>query len=169
MKNIYLCGFMGCGKSTVAAVLARKLGVKHYDIDQLIQEHCHMTISHLFEQYGEDYFRQLETQVLKQTGEMKGAVFATGGGILTNQSNGELIRSMGTLVYLKTPFEKCYQRIQGDNSRPLAVRKTKQELQQLFDLRDVVYQTQSDYVIFCKNGVSAVAEDIIKQLNLKKK
>ena len=109
MKQIYLCGFMGCGKSTIGKALAKQLSIPYYDLDQLIEEKAGMPIPEIFSRFGEEHFRLLEREVLLASGQRKPAVIATGGGIFTNPENGRLIRSLGTVVFLNTPFSYCYQ------------------------------------------------------------
>lgn len=162
MKNIYFCGFMGCGKTTVARHISRRLQIPAYDLDQLIVEHCGMPIPQIFEKYGEAYFRQVETEVLKSTQDLRPAVFATGGGILTNPENGKVLQKLGTLIYLKTPFSLCYQRIKGDQNRPLAISKSREELLKLYQGRDAVYRQYAHHIIHCGNNVKAVMEKVLE-------
>lgn len=166
MKNIYFCGFMGCGKSTVTKEVSRRLNLPGYDLDQLITQYCNLEIPEIFKKYGESYFRQIETQVLKDTENLTPALIATGGGILTNPQNGAILRELGILIYLETPFSLCYWRIQGDQNRPLAVSKSREELLALYQQRDLLYRKYSHYIVPCENGIDSVTE---KVLNLIKK
>jgi shikimate kinase len=81
MKNIYLVGFMGSGKSTVGKILAEKLNMNFIDIDKLIEEKEEMKIKDIFEQKGESYFRELERKQIEAIVNQKGLVVSTGGGL----------------------------------------------------------------------------------------
>lgn len=165
MSRIYLCGFMGCGKTTIAKALSKAASLPCFDTDQLIVDRYKMPVSSIFSIHGEAYFRQIERETLLATGELENGIFATGGGILTNEANGELLRSLGTLIYLKTPFEICYRRIKGDQNRPIAVSKTKQELQELYFQRQERYERYSHYVLPAGDGVHRVVNQIMKLIS----
>jgi shikimate kinase len=162
MNNIYLCGFMGAGKTTIAKKISRILNTSYLDTDDLIVEQNKMSIPEIFKQYGEAKFRELETQALKSTGAMNQAVIATGGGLVMNPKNVELIRKLGILIYLDTPFDYCYRRIKGDPNRPNAYSKTRQQLKELFETREQIYRQVSDYAVVCTGKPKAIAEEIIR-------
>ena len=162
MNNIYLCGFMGAGKTTVAKRISQILSVPYFDTDDLIVKQNNRTIPEIFEQYGESRFRELETEALRYTTTKNGAVVATGGGLVMNPQNVSLIKEQGLLFYLDVPFELCYQRIKGDKNRPNAYSKTRQQLQQLFDVRKPIYRGASDYAVLCLNNAKSTAEEIIR-------
>ena len=83
--NIILCGFMGSGKSTVGLLLAKKLGMSFIDLDTYIEKKERMTVSKIFEKYGEPYFRKVEKESAKELAEKNGLVIAAGGGTLVEQ------------------------------------------------------------------------------------
>ena len=85
--NIYLVGFMGCGKTTVGGQLAIYEGKKFIDIDALIVKEAHLSIPRIFKNYGEAYFRTLESQTLQKTTQEHAAIIATGGGIVQQEAN----------------------------------------------------------------------------------
>ena len=91
-KNIILCGFMGCGKSTVGALLAKKTGMSFIDMDSYIEKKEQKTISSIFEEHGEEYFRALEREAAKELAEKNGLVIAAGGGTLVYQANVDTLR-----------------------------------------------------------------------------
>lgn len=155
MKTIYLCGFMGCGKTTIGKALAKKLGLTFLDIDAEIESAEGCAISEIFSQKGEPYFRQLESRLLRETGHAAHTVVSTGGGIFTNPENAEVIRQLGYPVFIKTPFSVCYSRIKDDASRPVAVSKTREELFELYRTREKVYRLNSSIVV---NGFQKPAD-----------
>ena len=120
MQNIVLCGFMGCGKSTVGRLLASKTGRHFIDLDSLIEQREQRTVAQIFEQDGEDYFRKVETNCLQELYQKSNVVLATGGGTLIKEENAALIKQMGKLVFLNPPFETLAKRIENDPRRPLS-------------------------------------------------
>lgn len=100
MKNIYLIGMMGCGKSTCAQRLARKLGRTMLDTDEMIVERAGKIISEIFAAAGEEAFRDMETQVCRECGEKTDLVVATGGGLPLREENQRLLRESGIVVFL---------------------------------------------------------------------
>lgn len=156
MNNLYLCGFMGCGKTTIGQAFAKKQGRKYLDLDQLLVQRQGRTIPDIFAQDGEDGFRKIEQETLLSTEEYKGAVISTGGGILTKRENGAICNRLGVLVFLDLPFEVCYQRIKGDTNRPLVMQNTKEQLEDLFNRRRTVYLAESGLVLDADGSVQEV-------------
>lgn len=117
-KNIYLIGFMGSGKSTVAKRLAELERSPFIDLDDYIVNKQKLTIPEIFESKGEKVFRQMEFDALNDCRGL-GAVVATGGGIVEGTSNIKLMEVTGRIVYLKASFATIYERIKDDQNRPL--------------------------------------------------
>ena len=102
MKHIVLIGFMGAGKSTVGRALAAELGRELLDTDQMIEEKAGCRITEIFARQGEQAFRRLEEEILKQLAEEKApAVISTGGGMPVFEKNRPALRRLGTVVYLQ--------------------------------------------------------------------
>ncbi len=120
-KNIVLTGFMGSGKTTVGQLLSRMLKVKFLDSDEIICAVTGMSISDIFRERGEDYFREKEAEIIEQLGsEPPGTcVIATGGGAVLRESNVQSLRKHGIIVYLDISAEEVYRRLQGCTNRPL--------------------------------------------------
>ena len=146
MKPVFLCGFMGCGKSTVGRILARNLGVKLVDLDNYIEKKEGMKIPEIFDKKGEEYFRALETSALKEFKKL-GGVVATGGGTLLSEENGKTAKESGVVIFLDVPFEVCYGRIKDDPNRPIAYNSTKEQLEERYNTRRPLYEAHSDYKI----------------------
>jgi shikimate kinase len=120
-SQIFLVGFMASGKSTIGPLLAARLNRPFIDIDPLIEARTRRTIAELIASEGEDRFRQIETETLRETVQGEIAVIAPGGGAITRAENRELMSNRGIIVWLDTPFELCWLRIQRDRVvRPLA-------------------------------------------------
>ena len=148
-NNIVLIGFMGCGKSTVGKKLAGALSFRFSDTDAMIEEAYGKTISKMFEEDGEEYFRTAETELLRKlSGEAKGLVLATGGGMPMREENAELLREIGTVVYLEAKIETILDRLQNDTGRPLADGEDREKrLRPLYEKRLPVYREAADYIL----------------------
>lgn len=119
-KLIYLLGFMGCGKSTVGALLAQQLGWPFVDLDATIEAGLGTTIREIFERSGEGFFREVERATLIEASKTEPAVIALGGGTFVQEFNLKFIRERGgTTVWLDCPVEELLERCTGKNDRPL--------------------------------------------------
>lgn len=120
MKRIVLMGFMGAGKTTVGKELAEVLSCDFIDTDEQIEKEQNRKIADIFEKDGEAVFRDMETELLKRLQESKGSfVLSIGGGMPVREENRELLRNLGTVVYLKASKEELVRRLSGDTKRPL--------------------------------------------------
>ncbi len=164
MKSVYLCGFMGCGKSTVGKLLAKKLGCGFVDMDDYIVESEGMEIPKIFAEKGEEYFRNAETEAIRKLAEKK-AVIACGGGAMLKKINAEIASQSGSVVYIDIPFEVCYGRISGDTNRPIVMNNTKEQLEEIYNGRVPVYRENSN-VSVNGNGspeeIAARISDLLK-------
>ena len=163
MKPVYLCGFMGCGKSTVGKILARKSGCGFIDMDDYIVEREGMTIPQIFSEKGEKYFRDTETAVIGELAE-KGAVIACGGGAMLKKENAEIASENGIVIYIDIPFEICYTRISGDTNRPLVMNNTKEQLEEIYNGRVPVYKSNSTVTVDGVGNADEIAERIAEAI-----
>lgn len=163
--TVFLCGFMGCGKTTVGKKLAEMCGCGYCDMDELIVLKNGMTIPEIFEKYGEPHFRQMETNLIKELGDF-GGIVSCGGGAMLNNVNAEIAQENGVVVFIDTPFETCYSRIAGDTNRPIAVSRTKEQLEELYNERYPKYNSNSTFAVKCENGPLIIAKDIQKNLEI---
>ena len=154
MKSIYLCGFMGCGKSTIGKILERKNGCGFIDMDDYIVEREGMSIPHIFAEKGEKYFRDTETAVIRELAD-KNAVIACGGGAMLKKENADSTSETGIVVYIDIPFEACYGRISGDTNRPLVVNNSKEQLEEIYNGRVPVYKENSNVSV---DGIGSAEE-----------
>lgn len=119
MNHIILIGFMGAGKTSVGRRLAKVLHLDYVDTDDMIEEQQQMQISVIFAKHGEPYFRDLETDVLKQLQKADDRkVIAVGGGLPVREENRVLLRELGTVIYLKAEVDTLVGRLSGDTTRP---------------------------------------------------
>lgn len=152
-KCIILIGSMGCGKSTVGLQLHKETNLPLIDIDHYIEEQEQLSIPDIFEQKGEEYFRDLETGVLKTLLAQKtpeGYIVSTGGGIVKREENRKLLKKLGYIVWLDIPAEIAFERICKNKDRPLlqtsdplsTLVKISEERKPLYnDIADLVIET----------------------------
>ncbi len=118
-RNIVLVGFMGTGKTTVGRILANRLGWTFTDTDAFIQEQAGMTISRMFEEHGEAFFRQRETEALRELLQRRNQVVSTGGGAVLLEENRRLMLESGLVVAMNAEESVIVERVRGDKGRPL--------------------------------------------------
>ena len=162
MDNIVLCGFMGCGKSSVGQIVAQMTDHIFIDTDQLIEINENLTISQIFDKIGEIGFRDAEHTACKIAANMQNAVISTGGGALTFDRNVELFKN-DRIIFLDMPFDEICRRIGDDDTRPLF--KDKNKAKELFDARIPLYRSAAHYVIDGVGDAKEVAQRIITRLN----
>ena len=144
---IVLLGFMGAGKTTIAAKLADKLDCQAVCLDEIVETNERKSIAELFEKFGETVFREIESAALREILASRTIrVVALGGGTWTVEENREAVKNSGfKSVWLDAPFELCWARIKKENAaRPLATKKT--EARKLFNKRRKIYD-ESDVQI----------------------
>ncbi|MBR1591482.1 MAG: shikimate kinase [Ruminococcus sp.] len=161
--TVFLCGFMGCGKSTVGRLAAKKLGCGFFDTDELIVERENMTIPEIFAQKGEPYFRAAEADVIKSVCG-KTAVIACGGGAMLNPESAHLAADAGAVVFIDVDFDTCYERICGDSNRPIAAASSREELLERFNLRREIYLKHSTIHIESTGSPVEVSDMIVSSL-----
>lgn len=163
-KDTILIGFMGTGKSTIGKLLAKKQNRLFIDTDSYIESKEGRSISDIFEQKGEAYFRSLETEILKELKEIThNAVIATGGGLPLRQENAELLSQMGEVIYLQTSADTILERLKGDTTRPLLnTENPRARVEQLLGERDEKYMAASEKKLVT-DGLSA--EEIVAILD----
>lgn len=160
MKSVYLCGFMGCGKSHIGRMLSAALNRRFVDLDRYIVASENMSIPKIFEQFGEPHFRLLEAKYIRELSG--GSVVATGGGALLNNETAKFAREIGLSVYINTAFEVCYARINGDSNRPLVVNNTPGQLRELYNRRADIYRKNATYMVNGNTTDYIITDEIAK-------
>ncbi len=164
--TVFLCGFMGCGKSALGKALSRILRLPLADTDEAIVQQEGMSIPDIFEKKGESYFRQTEAQVV-QSFCSKSAVVACGGGAMINPLTAKAAREAGAyIVLIDQSFETCYSRIKNDKNRPLVQKNTKEQLKSLFDARSEAYRNHSTHAVIPGNTPEETAKKVIELLSI---
>jgi shikimate kinase len=166
MNNVVLIGFMGSGKSSVGKVLADKLERNFIDMDDEIEVGEKKSINEIFDEYGEEHFRELETSYLEKLLTKKNKVIATGGGVVLKEENISILKRIGTVVFLHMPFEQLLRNLQDDTERPL-LKDVDHEttIKNLLNLREPSYFEASNMIIQTKDkSVEEIADEIVSLL-----
>lgn len=143
--NIVLCGFMGCGKTTVGKRLAALTGARFVDMDDYIEQQAGMTVSAIFEKFGEADFRRREREACRVLAQQSGLVIASGGGALTYPENVQALAATGCIVLIGVTPATVLKRLEGDTTRPLLAQPDKQSaVQELFRRRLPLYRAAAD-------------------------
>ncbi len=136
--KLYLVGFMGAGKTTLARALGRRLDWRVEDLDELVEARERCTVADLFARRGEPYFRGVERDVLRRLLPVRPAVIATGGGTYADADNRALITDNGLSIWLDLPLEVARSRVPSDGRRPLAADRA--QFEALYHQRRLAYQ-----------------------------
>lgn len=147
--NIILIGYMGSGKTSVGEYLAGLLTYHFRDSDQLIEKKAGNTINQIFSRYGEEYFRNLETEQLKEMlPALENTILSTGGGMPLREENSRLLKELGYVVFLKTSKQTIINRLQGDSTRPLlAGDELEKKVERMLELRTPIYEKAAHKII----------------------
>jgi shikimate kinase len=138
IDKLYLVGFMGAGKTTVASALGRRLGWRTEDVDARIEARERRSVSAIFLRDGEGYFRQAEREVLRDLLSERNVVLATGGGTFVDPDNRALMLHDGAVAWLDLPLSRVIERIPPNGRRPLAADPL--QMEQLYLRRQAAYQ-----------------------------
>ena len=164
----YLIGMMGSGKSSVGKLLANKLQFSIIDIDKEIEKNEKLSIKEIFEEKGENYFREIESKYLLR--KRNSAVVSCGGGIILNKKNREFLKTSGYTIYLKSSIPTLEKRLLNENSRPLLINDNfKETLINIYSKRKTLYTSVANTTIITdRKSVKEVCELIIKKLKIEK-
>ncbi len=162
---------MGAGKTTVGKELAALLHYSFLDTDQWIEKEENQSITSIFEQKGEDYFREKEAKLISSIKDLKEIVVAVGGGLPCYNNNMTKIRQLGTVIYLKAHNDKLFGRLKEDSTtRPLLRNKTDEELKifiaEKLQSREKYFEKAHHTLIIEKKSPIELAQIIKKKVNI---
>ena len=155
ISNIVLTGMPGCGKSTVGSVLSGLTGNELCDTDTLIAEKEKAEIPEIFRLKGEEYFRQTETDIIREVGKNGRQVIATGGGAVLRAENREALKQNGTVIYLRRDIEKL-----AKEGRPLS--SSDDKVRKLYLERKDIYESFADFIVDVNDSPEETAKTILK-------
>jgi len=146
--NLYLIGFMGCGKSSAASYFHEKYDMPVIEMDEEIVRKTGMSIQDIFRTRGEEAFRQMETALLRELGTIRNTVISCGGGAAMRAENVKLMREGGKIVLLTAKPETILERVRNDSSRPLLEHhKNVQDIAALMEKRRPAYEAAADFSV----------------------
>ena len=159
-ENLVFLGMMGSGKSSIGLIVSKKLNINFIDIDQEIEKKIGMSISKIFENEGEKYFREVEELITLKLLKKNKTVISLGGGAFLNNKIKKEILDNHISFWLKWDTKTLVNRIQTSKKRPIAFRASKHELIDLIKKRSIVY-SKAMYKIDCE---SLTKEEIVKNV-----
>ncbi len=163
-NNIVLVGLMGSGKTSVGKVLALSLEMNFVDTDKLIEEREQKTIPEIFEKFGEEYFRDLETKTIEELTKRNNYVISTGGGAVTREVNLPLLKNNSYVIFLDTTLECIYLRVVGNPNRPLLANAPDlmERIISLAKIRKPLYEKISDFTvkIDSRKTISTIVDEL---------
>lgn len=154
-ENIVLAGMPSCGKTTVSALLAQKLGMACIDTDEEIVRKAGISIPEIFARFGESYFRDLESEVISELAKDGGRIIATGGGAVLRQENVRRLKQNGRIFFIDRPLEELI----TTDSRPLS--NSREKLMVMYERRYPVYCGAADVRVPVQGDAAAFADAII--------
>ena len=164
-NNIILIGFMGSGKTTIGKKLSQCLSCSLIDTDELIVKKEGRSINDIFASDGEAYFRDLETQVLRELIETAdGQVISVGGGLPMREENRRLMKQLGKTVYLTASVEELVKRLKGAKDRPMlrSGKDLENRITELMNLRGETYEGCADFAVDTQSGIEETVSELIK-------
>lgn len=165
-RNIFLIGFMGAGKSTIAKALQRELGFPLVEMDERIVQEQGMSINEIFAQHGEAHFRDIESQLVVDIGEQEPSIVSCGGGVVVRPENTQNMKKSGRIVFLKATPQTIYERVKNSKDRPILNGHMNVEyIAQLMEKRRALYEEAADITIQTDGKTrEQICEEIIGKL-----
>ena len=153
-RHVFLIGMPGCGKSSLGKRVANTMRIPYVDMDQRISDAVGCSIPDIFEHYGEQAFRNAETNTLIQLTRETPSLISTGGGTVLRENNRAIMRNHGVIVLIDRPLEEIMGDIKLDR-RPLLAQKGLSEVERLYHERIDIYRSIADFVMDNGNGYHA--------------
>ena len=162
--SLTLCGFMASGKSAMGKRLAAALHYDFVDTDELLLRRTGMTLQEMFARGGEAYFRDREHEVIREAALLPHAVISTGGGVMTFERNARLLAAKTRIIHVHRSFDACYASIGRRRNRPIAGRKSREELQALYDARLAAYARYAAFTVENDSTMEAAVARVLAWL-----
>lgn len=165
-KSIVLIGFMGTGKSSIGRILETKTGLHRFDTDEMVSSKLNMSIQEIFSKHGEEKFRDAETEALQSLASKESAIIVTGGGIVTKSKNLDLLKNLGTVVWLDADHATLRARMEKLKDRPLLqTANPVAALSELLHARNPLYRNTADIrVDISEKTPEEIADLILKSI-----
>lgn len=169
MRNLYLIGFMGSGKSAVAKYLVNYEHMTGIEMDAEIERREKKKISAIFSENGEEYFRRKETELLREISGMHDVVVSCGGGVIKKEENIRLMKESGSVVLLSATAETVLERLKNHHDRPLLEgRMNVEAISMMMKERAPLYNSAADYsVCVDRRSVAAIGQEILRKTSQK--
>lgn len=162
MKTIVLIGMMGSGKTTIGKLLGEKLTLRSIDIDVVIEQNEKRTVSEIFQNEGEKYFRNIERETIKKNFTNKDLIISLGGGAFEDQLTQELLLKNSTVIYLKTSPNVILERIKNNTNRPLLKNQmTVEKIQSIILQRQKNYELANITILTDNKNTDKIVEEIL--------
>lgn len=162
MKTIVLIGMMGSGKTTIGKLLGEKLTLRSIDIDVIIEQNEKRTVSEIFQNEGEKYFRNIERETIKKNFTNKDLIISLGGGAFEDQLTQELLLKNSTVIYLKTSSNIILERIKNNTNRPLLKNQmTVEKIQSIILQRQKNYELANITILTDNKNTDKIVEEIL--------
>lgn len=162
MKTIILIGMMGSGKTTVGKLLGEKLNINHFDIDSLIESQNKKTIAEIFSTHGEEYFRELEKQAIKNIFNPQNQILSLGGGSFENKETQNLLINNSTIIYLETSPSIIFDRIKNNTQRPLLKNNMNiEKISEIIKTRQANYELANHTILTDNKNPIQISEEIL--------
>ena len=164
--NIFLIGFMGCGKSSVSAYLSRMLAMQVAEMDAVLVARAGMPITEIFATYGEEYFRNMESNLIMELGRQAGTIISCGGGVPMREVNVRNMRKNGRVVLLTAAPETIYERVKDDTGRPiLNGHMNVPYIAELMQKRRPIYEAAADITVSTDGrSLQQICEELIQKM-----
>lgn len=157
---------MGAGKTSIGQVLGEKTGLPVIDTDERFEEYTGIAIRDFFEQYGEERFREKETEILLSLPN-RPSIITTGGGIILKEKNRQFLKETGRVVFLQCRPDVFLDRLKDDQTRPLIMNKTVAEISEMYEKRLPLYLESAAISIDTSDfSIEEAADYIMKRMNL---
>lgn len=166
MRNIMLIGFMGTGKSTVAAYMNQVYGMDVVEMDEVLAEREQMSIPEIFDQYGEEYFRNRETELVQELQGEENKIVSCGGGVVLREQNVAEMKKAGVIVLLTALPETILERVKDDENRPLLRgNKNVAFIEKMLEDRGPKYRAAADVVVATdRKDAAAICREIMEKV-----